>query len=82
MGPIWGPQDPGGPNAGPMNVAIWEGGGSGWQIKQGKKTFEEVRVPKSIYTNYTVVPIQLHLMPLITLPWQLFEGLKYTEKRS
>ena len=25
MGPIWGPQDPGGPHVGPMNFAIWEG---------------------------------------------------------
>ena len=25
MGPIWGRQDPGGPHAGPMNFAIWEG---------------------------------------------------------
>ena len=24
MGPIWGPQDPGGPHVGPMNFAIWE----------------------------------------------------------
>ena len=24
MGPIWGRQDPGGPNVGPMNIAIWE----------------------------------------------------------
>ena len=23
MGPIWGPQDPGGPHVGPMNCAIW-----------------------------------------------------------
>ena len=23
MGPIWGRQDPGGPNVGPMNFAIW-----------------------------------------------------------
>ena len=23
MGPIWGPQDPGGPRVGPMNFAIW-----------------------------------------------------------
>ena len=23
MGPIWGRQDPGGPDAGPMNFAIW-----------------------------------------------------------
>ena len=23
MGPIWGRQDPGGPHAGPMNLAIW-----------------------------------------------------------
>ena len=23
MGPIWGPQDPGGPHVGPMNSAIW-----------------------------------------------------------
>ena len=23
MGPIWGRQDPGGPNLGPMNFAIW-----------------------------------------------------------
>ena len=25
MGPIWGRQDSGGPHAGPMNFAIWEG---------------------------------------------------------
>ena len=25
MGPIWGRQDPGGPPAGPINFAIWEG---------------------------------------------------------
>ena len=25
MGPIWGRQDPGGPNVGPMNFAIWVG---------------------------------------------------------
>ena len=25
MGPIWDRQDPGGPNVGPMNFAIWEG---------------------------------------------------------
>ena len=25
MGPIWGRQDPGGPNVGPMNFAIWDG---------------------------------------------------------
>ena len=24
MGPIWGPQDPGGPHVGPMNFAIWD----------------------------------------------------------
>ena len=24
MGPIWGRQDPGGPNVGPMNFAIWD----------------------------------------------------------
>ena len=24
MGAIWGQQDPGGPHAGPMNLAIWE----------------------------------------------------------
>ena len=24
MGPIWGRQDPGGPHAGPMNLAIWD----------------------------------------------------------
>ena len=24
MGPIWGQQDPGGPNVGPMNPAIWD----------------------------------------------------------
>ena len=24
MGPTWGRQDPGGPPAGPMNLAIWE----------------------------------------------------------
>ena len=24
MGPIWGRQDPGGPQVGPMNFAIWE----------------------------------------------------------
>ena len=24
MGPIWGGQDPGGPNVGPMNFAIWD----------------------------------------------------------
>ena len=24
MGPIWGRQDPGGPNVGPMNLAIWD----------------------------------------------------------
>ena len=23
MGPIWGPQDPGGPHVGPMNLTIW-----------------------------------------------------------
>ena len=23
MGPTWGPQDPGGPNVGPINLAIW-----------------------------------------------------------
>ena len=25
MGPSWGRQDPGGPHAGPMNFAIWDG---------------------------------------------------------
>ena len=25
MGPTWGRQDPGGPNVGPMNLAIWVG---------------------------------------------------------
>ena len=25
-GPIWGPQDPGGPHVGPMNFAIWDMG--------------------------------------------------------
>ena len=25
IGLIWGRQDPGGPNVGPMNFAIWEG---------------------------------------------------------
>ena len=24
MGPIWGRQDPGGPNVGPMNFVIWD----------------------------------------------------------
>ena len=24
MGPIWGPQDPGGPQVGPMNFAVWD----------------------------------------------------------
>ena len=24
MGPIWGQQDPGGPQVGPVNFAIWE----------------------------------------------------------
>ena len=24
MGPIWGRQDPGGPDVGPMNLAIWD----------------------------------------------------------
>ena len=24
MGPIWGRKDPGGPNVGPMNLAIWD----------------------------------------------------------
>ena len=24
MGPTWGQQEPGGPHAGPMNLAIWE----------------------------------------------------------
>ena len=25
LGPIWGRQDPGGPNVGPMNFAMWVG---------------------------------------------------------
>ena len=25
MGPLWGRHDPGGPHAGPMNLAIWVG---------------------------------------------------------
>ena len=25
MRPIWGPQDPGGPHVGPMNISIWDG---------------------------------------------------------
>ena len=24
MGPIWGQQDPGGPDVGPMNFAVWD----------------------------------------------------------
>ena len=28
MGPIWGRQDPGGPDVGPMNFTIWGGGAS------------------------------------------------------
>ena len=30
MGPIWGRQDPGGPNVGPMNFAIWVASGNGF----------------------------------------------------
>ena len=29
MGPTWGRKDPGGPQVGPMNIAIWEGLSSG-----------------------------------------------------
>ena len=28
MGPTWGRQDPGGSHVGPMNLAIWGGGGT------------------------------------------------------
>ena len=47
MGPFWGRKDPGGPQAGPMNFAIWVGGHTDTTQKFSRKGREDVGVHNS-----------------------------------
>ena len=60
MGPIWGPQDPGGPHVGPMNLAIW-----------GGYDFKCVNFKHSL--GVTILNIQTNIT-LGWMPVDLFDG--------
>ena len=61
MGPIWGRQDPGGPQVGPMNFAIWD---DTWHVQSTPQSwhtantiYDICRKPRSSITFSSVVKV-------------------------